>query len=217
MLFFFVPLGQSCSVSALSTSLWSGNVQVYAYTHTSQHHAVCMFLGCIGWKRKIYTHTDDTRPYMVHISGSMTALLLYRLIPRGVAPVQFVLFYSSDLFCDLAHAGRFPCNVFVACFWRQAPPTCRPCCCQRVTHHVPCTEPYDTVGAARQRDPGYRVLQWSELSHLTYITMGAMCEIYSAELDGVKVAVKIPRRDCEEPAVAEHDLEVGWAGHGDVS
>lgn len=42
--------------------------------------------------------------------------------------------------------------------------------------------------------------------------MGAMCEIYSAELDGVKVAVKIPRRDCEEPAVAEHDLEVGWDG-----
>eukprot|EP00903_Cladosiphon_okamuranus_P020598 g18908.t1 len=63
-------------------------------------------------------------------------------------------------------------------------------------------------GAARRRDPGYRVLQWSELSHLTYITMGAMCEIYSAELDGVKVAVKIPRKDCEEPAVAEHDLEV---------
>eukprot|EP00752_Nemacystus_decipiens_P009861 g8798.t1 len=63
-------------------------------------------------------------------------------------------------------------------------------------------------GAARQRDPGYRVLDWSELSHLTYITMGAMCEIYSAELDGVKVAVKIPRKDCEEPAVAEHDLEV---------
>lgn len=42
--------------------------------------------------------------------------------------------------------------------------------------------------------------------------MGAMCEIYSAELDGVKVAVKIPRKDCEEPAVAEHDLEVGWDG-----
>lgn len=40
------------------------------------------------------------------------------------------------------------------------------------------------------------------------MTMGAMCEIYSAELDGVKVAVKIPRMDCEEPAVAEHDLEV---------
>lgn len=38
--------------------------------------------------------------------------------------------------------------------------------------------------------------------------MGAMCEIYSAELDGLKVAVKVPRRDCEEPAVAEHDLEV---------
>lgn len=55
---------------------------------------------------------------------------------------------------------------------------------------------------------GYRVLEWSELSHLTYMTMGAMCEIHSAELDGVKVAVKIPRDDCEEPAVAEHDLEV---------
>ena len=41
------------------------------------------------------------------------------------------------------------------------------------------------------------------------MTMGAMCEIYSAELDGVKVAVKIPRKDCEEPAVAAHDLEVG--------
>eukprot|EP00904_Undaria_pinnatifida_P014006 jgi/Undpi1/9736/HiC_scaffold_27.g12192.m1 len=38
--------------------------------------------------------------------------------------------------------------------------------------------------------------------------MGAMCEIYSADLDGVKVAVKVPRSDCEEPAVAEHDLEV---------
>lgn len=48
--------------------------------------------------------------------------------------------------------------------------------------------------------------------------MGAMCEIYSAELEGVKVAVKIPRRDCEEPAVAEHDLEVGkskiWGERG---
>ncbi|CAM9527385.1 unnamed protein product [Ectocarpus sp. 6 AP-2014] len=64
-------------------------------------------------------------------------------------------------------------------------------------------------GAGRQREnPGYRVLQWSELSKVTYMTMGAMCEIYSAELDGVKVAVKIPRKDCEEPAVAEHDLEV---------
>lgn len=63
--------------------------------------------------------------------------------------------------------------------------------------------------AARPRDPGYRMLQWSDLSHLTYMTAGAMCEIYSAELDGVKVAVKVPRKDCEEPAVAEHDLEVG--------
>lgn len=54
------------------------------------------------------------------------------------------------------------------------------------------------------------------------MTMGAMCEIYSAELDGLKVAVKVPRKDCEEPAVAEHDLEVicygvvrcfiGWVG-----
>lgn len=35
-----------------------------------------------------------------------------------------------------------------------------------------------------------------------------MCEIYSAEVDGIKVAVKVPRKDCEEPAVAEHDLEV---------
>lgn len=39
-----------------------------------------------------------------------------------------------------------------------------------------------------------------------------MCEIYSAELDGVKVAVKVPRKDCEEPAVAEHDLEVRGGG-----
>lgn len=39
-----------------------------------------------------------------------------------------------------------------------------------------------------------------------------MCEIYSAELEGVKVAVKVPRKDCEEPAVAEHDLEVGFVG-----
>lgn len=43
------------------------------------------------------------------------------------------------------------------------------------------------------------------------MTMGAMCEIYSAELEGAKVAVKIPRGDCEEPAVAEHDLEVGFS------
>lgn len=61
------------------------------------------------------------------------------------------------------------------------------------------------------RDPGYRVLQWSDLKHLTYMTAGAMCEIYSAELDGVKVAIKVPRKDCEEPAVAEHDLEVSDA------
>lgn len=53
------------------------------------------------------------------------------------------------------------------------------------------------------------MVQWSELSGLAYMTMGAMCEIYSAELDGVKVVVKIPRKDCEVPSVAEHDLEVG--------
>lgn len=64
------------------------------------------------------------------------------------------------------------------------------------------------AGVVPPRDPGYRVLQWSELSHVVYLTMGAMCEIYSAEVDGVKVAVKIPRKDSEEPTVAEHDLEV---------
>ena len=66
------------------------------------------------------------------------------------------------------------------------------------------------AAAAPPRDPGYRVLRWSDLTQLTYMTMGAMCEIYSADLDGVKVAVKVPRSDCEEPAVAEHDLEVRW-------
>ncbi|CAM9193127.1 unnamed protein product [Choristocarpus tenellus] len=57
-------------------------------------------------------------------------------------------------------------------------------------------------------NPGYRVLKWEELSNLTYMTKGAMCEIYSADLGGTKVAVKIPRLDCEDPDVAAHDLEV---------
>jgi hypothetical protein len=41
-----------------------------------------------------------------------------------------------------------------------------------------------------------------------------MCMIFTADLKDAKtgvvqrVAVKVPRTDCEDPAVAEHDLEV---------
>jgi hypothetical protein len=51
-------------------------------------------------------------------------------------------------------------------------------------------------------------ISWDELNNLTYVTQGAMCEIHTAEYRGQKVVVKIPRKDCEDPQVAEHDLEV---------
>lgn len=54
----------------------------------------------------------------------------------------------------------------------------------------------------------YSQIAWDDLKQLTYMTKGAMCEIYSAEYRGQKVAVKVPRLDCEDPSVAEHDLEV---------
>jgi Protein tyrosine and serine/threonine kinase len=49
---------------------------------------------------------------------------------------------------------------------------------------------------------------------MSYVTKGAMCMIFTADLKDAKtgavqrVAVKVPRTDCEDPAVAEHDLEV---------
>lgn len=54
-------------------------------------------------------------------------------------------------------------------------------------------------------------VQWKELSQLRYVGKGAMCRIYSANLDGRKVAVKIARDDIQNGNVAEHDLEVELA------
>jgi hypothetical protein len=51
-------------------------------------------------------------------------------------------------------------------------------------------------------------IEWNELSNLSYMTEGAMCRIYSADYKGQRVAVKAPRTDCEDPEIAEHDLEV---------
>eukprot|EP00611_Tribonema_gayanum_P022891 TRINITY_DN4694_c0_g1_i1.p1 TRINITY_DN4694_c0_g1~~TRINITY_DN4694_c0_g1_i1.p1 ORF type:complete len:544 (-),score=114.49 TRINITY_DN4694_c0_g1_i1:612-2243(-) len=56
--------------------------------------------------------------------------------------------------------------------------------------------------------PQYREVQWNELQNLRYVGRGAMCRIYSANLGGRKVAVKIARDDCKDPSAAEHDLEV---------
>lgn len=136
----------------------------------------------------------------------MPGFMFFSVLDVFMTAFPFVCF-SPAISQGCCTRWRFIVQAFVACVLRQPVP--------KRSHHRRRAKPYRpcrTVGAARQRDPGYRVLQWSELSHLTYITMGAMCEIYSAELDGVKVAVKIPRKDCEEPAVAEHDLEVGWIG-----
>ena len=51
-------------------------------------------------------------------------------------------------------------------------------------------------------------IAWEELKSLLYMTKGAMCQIFTAEYKGHKVVVKVPRIDCEDPSVAEHDLEV---------
>ncbi|CAM9242400.1 unnamed protein product [Chrysoparadoxa australica] len=61
--------------------------------------------------------------------------------------------------------------------------------------------------ACTRPEPYNRIL-WEELYNMQYLTKGAMCEIHSAEYRGQKVAIKVPRLDCEEPKVAEHDLEV---------
>ncbi|KAG5188764.1 kinase-like domain-containing protein [Tribonema minus] len=55
---------------------------------------------------------------------------------------------------------------------------------------------------------GYTKIVWEDLKNLFYMTEGAMCRIYSAEYRGAKVVVKLPRDDCEDPEIAEHDLEV---------
>eukprot|EP00612_Vaucheria_litorea_P001157 CAMPEP_0171456780 /NCGR_PEP_ID=MMETSP0945-20130129/3122_1 /TAXON_ID=109269 /ORGANISM="Vaucheria litorea, Strain CCMP2940" /LENGTH=518 /DNA_ID=CAMNT_0011982257 /DNA_START=359 /DNA_END=1915 /DNA_ORIENTATION=+ len=59
-----------------------------------------------------------------------------------------------------------------------------------------------------QKSKTYTEIKWEELTGLQQMNQGAMCKIYSAEYNGMKVAVKVPRTDCEDPEVAVHDLEV---------
>ncbi|KAG5184473.1 kinase-like domain-containing protein [Tribonema minus] len=68
------------------------------------------------------------------------------------------------------------------------------------------TSPEITIESCR-RERAASEVQWNELQNLRYVGRGAMCRIYSANLGGRKVAVKIARDDCKDPSAAEHDLE----------
>eukprot|EP00611_Tribonema_gayanum_P002028 TRINITY_DN114_c3_g1_i1.p1 TRINITY_DN114_c3_g1~~TRINITY_DN114_c3_g1_i1.p1 ORF type:complete len:420 (-),score=91.85 TRINITY_DN114_c3_g1_i1:435-1694(-) len=54
----------------------------------------------------------------------------------------------------------------------------------------------------------YRKVEWDDLKCLRYVTRGGMCRIYSAQWQGMKVAVKAPRDESRDCAGAERDLEL---------
>ncbi len=60
----------------------------------------------------------------------------------------------------------------------------------------------------KEAPPPYNIIEWDELKNMTYMTQGAMCDIFTADYRGMKVVVKVPRTDCEELDVAVRDLEV---------
>ncbi len=54
----------------------------------------------------------------------------------------------------------------------------------------------------------FNVIEWDELTNMTYMKQGAMCNIFAADYGGMRVVVKVPRTDCKESDNAVNDLEV---------